>query len=155
MFSLSQTFEDTTYFADPTNSSGWLSAWITTAPGSQRDAGSYNASYADSRVAVEFNLPRGNTYLVITKAYSQSLAVLVGAVLGYLSSNIALFAVAMRVLEAADTKCWRKRQPSTVTNTISSRSEALRVAEEAADFAKNEPQLKAAATTTTGEIEMD
>ncbi len=57
-----------------------------------------------------FNVKRGSTYSLVTKSYSQSLAVLIGAVLGYLSSIIAVFAVLVRLLEKAALR-FRKEKP--------------------------------------------
>lgn len=107
-------YSDETYFASPSSSVGWLLAYIVTAKGSQASASSFNSTFTSNQVGMNFLLSRGTTFLLVQKQYAQSLAVLVGVVLGYFSSVIALFAVLVRLFEVMSKKCAKRSEPRTL-----------------------------------------
>lgn len=104
---------DSTYFTSVKNSSGFASTFVNSQIGSTSTTQGLN--FAPTEVGVFFKISRGLTFTHIEKSYQSSVGVLVGAILGYLSSIIAAFAVIMLVIEALERKRGKK-QPQTVSD---------------------------------------
>jgi hypothetical protein len=86
---------------------GWVVAAAGTTPGSILNNATY-ASTIDKTVRLRMLFSRGTTFLSIRVTYSTSIAILVGAILGYLGSVIAACRVTMRVVES-----WHNRSNRT------------------------------------------
>lgn len=94
---------------------GWVLSATGTSPGSVLDNSTYLTA-TDKTVRINMLFSRGSTFLQIVLAYSSSLPVLIGAILGYFSGIMSLGATLMRIGEALHQ---RKEIPPSVQKHLS------------------------------------
>ena len=104
------TLSDHTYYAAVRHKQGWLIAHPTSSLGSSADLQQF-ANGTDAGAAISFRVSRGTTYLSVRVDYTESLAVLVGVIFGYLGSVMGAFGMVMRWIEGIRQRVHGDKRP--------------------------------------------
>jgi hypothetical protein len=107
-------YNDTTFFPSVASGSGFSSSFVSSQIGSQTTA---DLNFAPLEVRLFFSISRGTTYTAVERSYQVSLGVLIGSILGYFSTLIAVFAMVGKLIEGVLRKKGRK-QARTVSELL-------------------------------------
>ena len=124
---------------------GWVLSAAGTSPGSVLGNETF-ASATDKSVRILMQFSRGSTFLLINITYSSSLAILIGAILGYFSGLMSLGSTVMRITELIHQR--GGKTPPSVTHRL----RQLSSFNGSDTFSWPNPKLKAASTLQPVEL---